>query len=321
MSEKRIHADVAALCESGSRMVGTRGHDGAVTYLTKRLGEIGSVEPVAGSFAIPFEGPDISGVNLVARLPGTDPKLSPVLVGAHYDTCGEQPGADDNAAGVAVVLRAAAVLAEKKLRRTVLFAFFDSEEPPYFQTENMGSVRFFEDQLPDPVHCAIILELVGHDVPVPGLEDFLFITGMESDQGLEKAVKESDPDQGLKVIPTLNEYVGDLSDHFVFRSNRRPYMLLTCGRWDHYHADTDTPDRLNYGKIDRISQYVCDLVERVSHTALDGPFEGYDSTRTELLFLNQNLLPLIQSVGLNVKLSSRSDIDYLVSLLVQRFGL
>ena len=44
----------------------------------------------------------------------------------------------------------------------------------------MGSIRFYEDQRREEIHCAILLDLVGHDVPVPGLEDLLFITGMES---------------------------------------------------------------------------------------------------------------------------------------------
>ena len=35
--------------------------------------------------------------------------------------------------------------------------------------------------------------------------------------------------------PLLNRYVGDLSDHHVFRVNKRPYLFLTCARWEHYH--------------------------------------------------------------------------------------
>ena len=63
----------------------------------------------------------------------------------------------------------------------MILAFFDAEEPPHFLQPTMGSIRFYEDQLQDEIHCAVIMDLVGHDVPVQGLEDLLFITGMESD--------------------------------------------------------------------------------------------------------------------------------------------
>ena len=58
--------------------------------------------------------------------------LAPVLLGAHYDTCDSLPGADDNAAAVAVLLEVAAQMADETLERSVILAFFDAEEPPNF---------------------------------------------------------------------------------------------------------------------------------------------------------------------------------------------
>ena len=58
--------------------------------------------------------------------------LAPVLLGAHYDTCDSLPGADDNAAAVAVLLEVAAQMADETLERSVILAFFDAEEPPHF---------------------------------------------------------------------------------------------------------------------------------------------------------------------------------------------
>jgi hypothetical protein len=60
---------------------------------------------------------------------------------------------------------------------------------------------------------------------------------------------------GMKLIATLNEYVGDMSDHAVFRWNGVPYVFLSCGHWQHYHQSTDTPDRLNYRKMAAIACY------------------------------------------------------------------
>ena len=36
--------------------------------------------------------------------------------------------------------------------------------------------------------------------------------------------------KGLKLVPTLNRYVGDMSDHGIFRENGVPYFFLSCGR-------------------------------------------------------------------------------------------
>src|SRR5215218_1891126 len=49
--------------------------------------------------------------NLIARF---GPRDGPVVViGAHYDSCGDTPGADDNASGVAGLLELARLLAAK----------------------------------------------------------------------------------------------------------------------------------------------------------------------------------------------------------------
>ena len=185
----------------------------------------------------------------------------------------------------------------------------------------MGSIRFYEDQRTGPVHAAIILDLVGHDVPVEGLEDLLFITGTESDPGLETAVRHGEPESGVRTVPTLNSYVGDLSDHHIFRENERPYLLLTCGRWEHYHMPTDTPDKLSIGKIEAVANYVVTLTESLCKSSLDGPFLGNETLRTEIYFLDKNIQPTLRDLGIYLPLSTRSDVDRLVSLLMSQFDL
>jgi len=185
----------------------------------------------------------------------------------------------------------------------------------------MGSTRFYEDQRTGQIHCAIILDLVGHDIPVPGLSDLLFITGMESDPGLEKVVRDCTPRNAIRTVPTLNRYVGDLSDHGVFRTNERPYLFLTCARWQHYHAHSDTPDRLNYSKIAAIAKYAQALIEQVSGSHLNGPFETYSTIETELHFLRQTVEPVVRDMGFPVSLRSRQDIDGLIDLLINQFDL
>ncbi|HEY4651942.1 MAG TPA: M28 family peptidase [Pontibacter sp.] len=70
----------------------------------------------------------------------TGPADAPRLViGAHYDVCQDQPGADDNASGVAGLLELARLLNSHTLPYRIDFVAYTLEEPPYFRTEHMGS--------------------------------------------------------------------------------------------------------------------------------------------------------------------------------------
>ena len=319
--QDRLLADVMALTADGGRNVGTPGHVRAQGYIAGRLAELGTSPYSGDSFLQPY-GPEGSGfTNIVATISGADPAKAPILLGAHFDTCGDIPGADDNAAAVAILLGVAEMLQNSVRDRSVVVAFFDAEEPPYFLQSSMGSIRFYEDQRNGPVHAAIILDLVGHDVPVEGLENLLFITGAESDPGLETAVRHSEPKSGLRTVPTLNSYVGDLSDHHIFRSNECPYLLLTCGHWQHYHMPTDTPEKLSMGKIEAVANYVVTLTESLSASSLDGPFIGNETLDTEVYFLEKNIMPTLRKLGMSLPLDSRTDIDTLVPLLMSRFSL
>jgi len=319
--QDRLMSDVIDLTADGGRNVGTPGHNRARDYIAGRLGELGVSRYSGDSFLLPY-GRESSGfANIIGTIPGADSAKAPVLLGAHFDTCGDIPGADDNAAAVAILLGVAEVLQKSVRDRSVVLAFFDAEEPPYFLQSSMGSIRFYEDQRTGPIHAAIILDLVGHDVPVEGLENLLFITGAESNPGLETAVRRSEPDSGLRTVPTLNSYVGDLSDHHIFRVNERPYLLLTCGHWEHYHMPTDTPEKLSIGKIEAVENYVVTLTESLSTSSLDGPFLGNETLDTEIYFLEKNIMPTLQSLGISLPLKSREDIDRLVTFLMSQFNL
>ena len=316
-----IEQDVASLCAGLSREVGTHHHDVARGYITGRLAELGVDCAYGESYDLPYECGELSFTNILGRVPGINANQPPVLLGAHYDTVWGTPGADDNAAGVAILLAVAEDIRNQLPDRDVLFAFFDAEEPPYFQSPAMGSTVYYQTQRSEDIHCAIILDLVGHDVPMPGLEDLLFILGMESDSGLESVFESCEPPPGVRVVPTLNKYIGDMSDHHIFRENERPYMLLTCGRWDHYHEPTDTPEVLNTDKMAAIASYVRCLATGASGTRFDGPFEGYDSTGTELRALRQHIQPFLDEAGIPFKLEGRRDIYNLVNMLTTHFRL
>jgi Zn-dependent M28 family amino/carboxypeptidase len=69
---------------------------------------------------------------------GTENKKR-IIVGAHYDVCGDQEGADDNASGVTGLLELSRLLKGKKLNYRIDLVAYTLEEPPYFRTEFMGS--------------------------------------------------------------------------------------------------------------------------------------------------------------------------------------
>lgn len=314
----QLRNDVEAIATDQGRTVGTAGHRAAREYLVARCRDLGLIGYSDGELELPYQRSGVDFCNVVGVLPGSEPTLAPILLGAHYDTFGMQPGADDNAAAVAIMLSMVEPLRWRKLRRPVVFAFFDAEEPPHFLSEAMGSIRWYEDQRRGDVHCAVVLDLVGHDIPAPGLSDLVFMTGMESDPGLEEVFRAVQPD-GIRIVPSLTRYVGDLSDYYAFRNDQRPYLFFSCGHWEHYHKQTDTADRLIYDKMSALSTHLSSLVTRLDKTELAGPFEGYDTTATEIELLTRHFAPILEAS--DISLNTREDVDRFVLDLKRVFGL
>ncbi len=275
---------------------------------------MGLQDYLGGSFELPYAAGGTQFTNLVASLPGSGSAGGALLLGAHYDTCGRTPGADDNAAAVAIVLETARILKLAGCKRNVVIALFDAEEPPYFLGPAMGSVHFYHHQKTAKIDCAFILDLVGHDVPMPGLENLLFITGMESHPDLAEVLMSTPENDRLRTAPTLNEYVGDMSDHHVFRTQGVPYLFFSCGHWPHYHQLTDTADRLNYQKMRATAQLLAAIVSAADRQGLAKPAPAYDSTPAELLLMNRALGSWLPGRGMRV-LENRADISALAARL------
>ena len=118
---------------------------------TRRL----PVEVPAGE---PYRCGKMTVWNIEAEKPGTDLPGELVVIGAHYDSkvamrgwhdhagplpeLPGTPGADDNASGVAVTLALARHFAQAPTRRSIRFVAFVNEEPPFFQTDAMGSLTY-----------------------------------------------------------------------------------------------------------------------------------------------------------------------------------
>ncbi len=329
-STGQLECDVRALALPDGRMVGTSGHDQARRYLLDRMDAIG-LRPFTGdSFALRYQVQGQDFCNLVGVVLGADPSKPPLLIGAHYDSVIPAPCADDNAAAVAIALGAAVELITTPTARTVVIALFDAEEPPYYHSPSMGSIRFYEDQRAgQAISAAVIMDLVGHDVPVPiagaslvipTLPKLIFVTGAESHPALASIVEAAAGRvEDLPMIAALNDYVGDVSDHHIFRTNDVPYLFLSCGRWEHYHMPSDTPDKLNYGKMARILECLVHLVRAMCDRELTKATPT-DTVDLEIKLIEAAIgplgLPLLkQAVGLD-KFETREDLDQFASALI-----
>ena len=350
----QIERDTRALSLPKGRRVGQPGHDTAKAYLLERMSELGLEPHLGDSLELPYtpltgSWREFAFSNLVGRIPGRDPSLEPALVGAHYDSVIDAPCSDDNATAVAVALAVAEVLRPEPLERDVIIALFDAEEPPFFLSPSMGSIRFYEDQRNGlDFHAVIIMDLIGHDVeprlPIPGasdgLADLLVVLGAESDASLPAVVERAAVEvSGLKVLPSLNRYVGDLSDHHAFRLGSQPYLFLTCGQGRCYHEHCDTPEWVNFEKVFHVFEYVIALLRGADGGSTQGapgpPTTGpnptgpdapdtaeadppeFDTTAFEIRMMREALGPVLEVLLAESggKLEGRADIDRVVRVL------
>src|SRR5215216_6221204 len=110
--------------------------------------------------------------NVIARFgPESEERI---VVGAHYDTAGPLPGADDNASGVAGLIELARLLARQQPPLRVELVAFTLEEPPYFRTTGMGSLIHAESLRKENVRVRAMysLEMIGCFSDAPNSQHF-----------------------------------------------------------------------------------------------------------------------------------------------------
>lgn len=217
--------------------------------------------------------PGCRGANVLAKIDGDVDRY--VVVGAHFDHLGRHGkkvywGADDNAAAVAILVQVAAALARKRPDgRGVVLAAFDGEEPPYFLTGGMGSQRFVQEPpVPlDRIDMMVCMDLVGHAFGPEGLPDevrtSLFALGAERSAGTADLVDDiARAEPGVAVRRADVEIIPPLSDYEPFWRREVPFLFLTSGRWRHYHTPEDTPEKLDYDKMDATARWLERYVRR-----------------------------------------------------------
>jgi len=201
-----------------------------------------------------------------------------VLVGAHYDSVGGCPGADDNASAVAAMLACAKACATVPGRPAVGFVSFNREEEGMLGSQDF--VQWLTSSSRVPVKCAHVLEMVGYASDEPGSQriprglpvrvsdkgNFLaLLANRGSYRVLSTVLTQAStylpgfPVVGLRVTLGIENYFPVLlrSDHAPFWQRRIPAMMWTDTsefRNPFYHQPGDKPATLNFAFLRSVTQ-------------------------------------------------------------------
>jgi len=241
----------------------------AADFIQKSFEEIGySVD------LIPYEIYGVTFTNIIAEKPGNKPANGILLIGAHYDSC-YNPGADDNASGVAGLIELARLLKDVPFTHTLRFAAFVNEEPPFFLTDQMGSTVYAKHvkSKGEPLLAAVILEMLGFYseknfsqkyLPLlgpfyPNRANFIAIVGNIPSRKIVKSLY-----KGFKASSTFPverivapSYIPGVyfSDHWSFwKAGYQAVMITDTAymRSPHYHRQTDLPDTIDYPRLAKV---------------------------------------------------------------------
>jgi hypothetical protein len=272
----RLEAHVRGLSETHSPR--DEGHpenlDRAAAYLRKEF-ESAKAADVSEQ---PFQVRGRTYRNVIASFGPQTKEL--IVVGAHYDTAGPLPGADDNASGVAGLIELAHLLGRTPPAMRVELVAYTLEEPPYFRSPWMGSavhasalkangltvramislemIGYFNDQ-PDSQHYPV--SLLKAFYPTTG--NFIAVVG-KMDQGRTlRRVKSAMARASTLPVYSINAPRAipgvDFSDHLNYWNEGYDALMITDTafyRNPNYHTYADTPDTLDYKRMAMVVQGV-----------------------------------------------------------------
>jgi len=199
-----------------------------------------------------------------------------IVIGAHYDVCGEQEGADDNASGVMGLLELARMLNHQKLNYRIEIVAYTLEEPPFFRTEQMGSYIHAKSLLDNntDVYGMLCMEMIGYfdeaedsqRYPINQLKwlygnkgNYITLANKFSNGSFASTFS-----KGFKNQNTINtkKFKGpqsmpglDYSDHLNYWNLGYSAVMITDTsfyRNENYHEKTDTMETLDFSKIAKV---------------------------------------------------------------------
>lgn len=215
------------------------------------------------------------GENVLGFIEGTDPKLKDevLVITAHYDHLGKRGddvyfGADDNGSGTTTVLEVAQAFAEAKKqgwgpRRSVLIMLVSGEEKGL-----LGS-QFYVEFPVFPLENTIAnvnVDMVGRVDPKheeAGTNDYIYVIGSNR---LSTELHQINEDANAKYTQLELDYTYNAeddpnryyyrSDHYNFAERGIPAIFYFNGTHEDYHRTTDTVDKINFEKMEKIGRLV-----------------------------------------------------------------
>ena len=226
--------------------------------------------------------------NIEVEIRGSSKPDEIVIIGGHYDSVFGCPGANDNATAVAAVLELSRNFARKTPVRTLRFVAFANEEPPFFQTDLMGSMVYAKRcrDRNENVVAMIALDGLGYysdekgsqnypfpfSMLYPSTANFIgFVANNASHKLLRNAIRSfrenaQFPSEGV-LMPEFIQGAG-WSDHWSFWQYDYPGIMVTDTlpfRYHHYHTAEDTIDKINFDRFARVveglRQVIAELVQ------------------------------------------------------------
>ncbi len=204
--------------------------------------------------------------------PENAPRL---IIGAHYDVCGMQQGADDNASGVSALIELARMLQSNNpnLEYRVDLVAFTLEEPPFFRDFMMGSAVHARSLKKDSVDVLgmISIEMIGYfsdlkgsqEYPVnamklvyPNRANYISVVSKLGEGSFLRKVKRGLNSQKRVKVRSVSAPASvpgiDFSDHHNYWDQGYSALMITDTsfyRNANYHQPSDLPETLNYSKM------------------------------------------------------------------------
>lgn len=235
-----------ASAEFAGRAFKSDGGRRAASYLAIQFREAGLKPPSGNNDLLqPIAG---GGQNVVGFIEGKARKDEFVIVGAHYDGFGAQfTGAMDNAAGVAVMIEVARMLAKNPPQRSILFIAFDGGE------QNNAGAKFYAE------HPLVSLDKTVAAINLSGfgggfgeqLYESLYVIGAEYSPQLAQAVTKHKRSEAYLALlgEDATHFLG--GEHLHFKLKQVPAITITNGVHYAYHSTADVAKRINFAALEK----------------------------------------------------------------------
>jgi len=202
--------------------------------------------------------------NIVGNLPASAGASGLVLIGAHYDT-DNNPGANDNASSVAILLELARVLKGQSTARKVRIVAFANEEDPWNGTAQQGAMVSATGiaSAREDLRAMINLDMAGW---FSSRHRYALVGANRASEALAAKAVSSFPRGTTLPTKRLSSSDPDLAwcDNGAFWRKGFQAILLTSPGYlydPNYHSRADTWDKLGYADMAELTKGLAAVVK------------------------------------------------------------